>query len=78
MKESKFTGSASDFTIPQCTHCRRWAGGSLACEAFPLGIPKDILSNRHDHRTRYEGDKGIVFAPKDGEAVEDAWSGAHL
>jgi hypothetical protein len=35
------------------------------CDAFPAGIPLEIRLMRVDHRRRYDGDGGIVFAPKD-------------
>jgi hypothetical protein len=35
------------------------------CEAFPSRIPQAILIGKVDHRTRYVGDHGITFVPKE-------------
>jgi hypothetical protein len=43
-----------------CAHLNRTAQ-SATCEAFPEGIPQDILANGHDHHNPYPGDSGIRF-----------------
>jgi hypothetical protein len=45
-----------------CIECNRLRGG-FRCEAFPAGIPPEILTGVHDHREPYEGDHGILFEP---------------
>lgn len=45
----------------------------VTCEAFPAGIPDEILREGFDHRNPFEGDGGIQFTPKgpvDVEAIE--------
>lgn len=31
------------------------------CDAYPEGIPPEIVNNDVDHRTEYEGDNGIQY-----------------
>ena len=33
------------------------------CNAFPKGVPYEILMWKHDHREPYKGDNGIRFEP---------------
>lgn len=47
-----------------CDICEYYHGLS-ECDAFPDGIPEDILIGEHDHTTPHSGDGGIQF-----EAVE--------
>jgi hypothetical protein len=46
----------------QCIGCLRYRkdGG---CDAFPKGIPYEILFGSHDHREPFRGDGGIQFEP---------------
>lgn len=37
------------------------------CEAFPAGIPMDIIERRRDHVEPYPGDHGIQLEPKEEE-----------
>lgn len=43
----------------QCVRCRRYRG-ELTCEAFPDGIPEEILVGLHDH-TKPFGDEELLF-----------------
>ena len=46
-----------------CHLCaRRW--GPLTCQAYPGGIPWEILAGTVDHRKPYEGDHGLQFVPR--------------
>ena len=58
----KFISEEEDIDISQCAYCRHWdfIPGPY-CEAFPQGVPKEILYNRVDHKKPYPGDNGIQF-----------------
>ena len=51
-----------------CTHRReRGVGeGRAACDAYPDGIPWEILDGHIDHRKAYPGDQGILYDPLPG------------
>jgi hypothetical protein len=44
-----------------CRHRRLAYGQDRTCDAFPEGIPTNILSGEFDHTQPYPGDKGIRF-----------------
>ena len=51
-----------------CLKCARKREGDEGwyCEAFPEGMPDEILSNGNPHTSPVEGDHGILFTPKEG------------
>jgi len=51
------TGIAS---CPTCQHYR----GALTCEAFPEGIPDEIVSGMNPHTSPVKGDHALRYAPK--------------
>jgi len=52
-----------DLICFKCKHFRRWDGGG--CDAFPGGIPDDILEfNEHSKPVKEQGNN-IVFEPED-------------
>ncbi len=60
-----------------CTHLHRSerTGKSLIpwrCDAYPQGIPTDILHSRVDHRAPHAGDNAVLFEPRDKRAAEYA------
>lgn len=55
-------------TLPQCYSCKHLREGRpMQCDAFPQGIPQQILLNKFDHRKPFEGDNGIHFEALEGE-----------
>lgn len=48
-----------------CTFCLHFRpddqSGRYRCDAFGADIPDPIWYGEHDHKTPYEGDKGIQF-----------------
>lgn len=69
-------------TTPRVTYCsaykcKHYMGAYgppddpvFVCEAFPKGIPEEILSGSNRHLTSYGGDEGITFEPYAEPAVE--------
>ena len=56
-----------------CKHLRRWIrgrDGRLTCDAYPEGIPREILVMGGDHRKPRVGDHGILFDPVDEDAKQ--------
>jgi hypothetical protein len=62
--------------VPICIDCRRYrprvrdAELGPNCDAFPGGIPREILFEGADHRLPWPGDNGVLFLAKDDEAAE--------
>jgi hypothetical protein len=52
--------------LSQCHRCARYAGHDV-CEAYPDGIPSNVIYNLYDHRLPHEGDHGLQFVPKSPE-----------
>jgi len=49
---------------PVCTYCRhlRAYGLGRKCRAFDE-IPLEIWTGKHNHKTAYSGDNGVIFEP---------------
>lgn len=65
MINSKFVVPLSSMRVSQCLFCRH-AQANNTCEAFPKGIPQQILDNRILHNRPYPGDHNIQFEPEKG------------
>jgi len=44
----------------QCWQCLRYRG-DLSCDAFPRGIPEEILTGAFDHSEEHADDNGLTF-----------------
>ena len=52
-----------------CSKCTRFnpeVTDNDVCEAFPAGIPRDVLSGEVNHNHPVEGDQGLRFNPTPG------------
>ncbi len=51
---------------PMCKGCAHLLGDLRRphCQAFPQGIPQEILLSQADHREPVAGDHGIRFSPR--------------
>ena len=50
---------------PQCMLCARYKG-KRKCEAFPFGIPSDLVTNGFIHSVTYpDQDNDLVFVAKE-------------
>lgn len=52
----------------ECKRFRRDAPG-FTCDAYPAGIPEQIVMSEWDHRKPAAGDGGLQFVPVDPENV---------
>ena len=63
-----------------CTRLRQPADGLTHCEAFPGGIPFEIIGLGGDHRQPVDGDHGLRFDQSDTDAARwmlDEWQRVH-
>jgi hypothetical protein len=57
---------------PQCSDCVHFRlAGVLSCDAFPGGIPDEILLAEWDHSKPIAGDHGIQYEPRDAELTAE-------
>lgn len=59
-----------------CRACIRRSRTRPGCEAFPGGIPDNILLFGGDHRAPWAGDRGLQFVQASGDealAAYDDW-----
>lgn len=54
----------------QCERCRNHRPGTLTCEAFPSGIPADVLENERLHLEVFLDQVGTATWKSDGERPE--------
>lgn len=60
----------------QCWACARRAEDSVdaRCQAFPDGIPFEIIGLGQDHRSPVPGDNGLQFLQADTDAARTAFT----
>ena len=53
--------------MPQCFRCKHLHGDEsrMTCDAFPEGIPDELVHDTRDHKKPFTGDNGIRFEPID-------------
>ncbi len=60
---------------PMCMVCARrrdWKDGPV-CEAYPDGIPEEIIMGQWDHRLPKPGDRGLQFVPREDAQPQEWW-----
>ena len=63
-----------------CNACARLRSGRATCDAYPGGIPQDMLTLAGDHHAPRPGDHGLRFELAPGaDAAEklDLWQRMH-
>ena len=60
-------------SLPLCLHCQHLHSldENWTCDAFPAGIPKQILWNVLDHHHPFVGDHGIQYEPSPPDDKEE-------
>lgn len=51
-----------DFWCEKCVHFHD--GDIDSCDAFPRGIPQELIDGMVRHTKPYKGDHGIMFEPR--------------
>lgn len=62
VRAARFTWRKGDVEMSPCANCRFYFANAI-CNAFPDGIPDEILLGNNLHRKPYPGDNGIQFEP---------------
>lgn len=57
---------------PICLLCSRLRESGMACDAFPDGVPLNIIRGESLHLRTTDGDRGLTFKMRDSEATREA------
>lgn len=57
---------------PMCVSCKR-RRADWACDAYPGGIPEQILAGDWDHRLPKPGDNGLLYDPEPDAPPQMPW-----
>lgn len=68
-RSKRFSWSEGELKVSQCAGCQRKHRGAVGCDAFPSGIPMEILTGDHDHCLPFPGDGGLLFEPYSPETT---------
>lgn len=60
VNDNKMIYTEQDAVVSQCGLCKHKLAGKI-CEAYPDGIPPQLLDNEVSHKESYPGDNGIRF-----------------
>jgi len=64
---------------PQCFDCKFFHNdlslshdpmNGFSCDAFPAGIPDEIINGSHDHKKPFPNDQGIRFEKADEVSIK--------
>lgn len=59
----------------QCPACvRKRPTDAPTCDAFPAGIPNEMLTGGGDHRGQRAGDHGVRFQQRDTDKAREAFA----
>lgn len=57
----------------QCPACRHLRPSGAQCDAFPAGIPAEMLTQGGDHRQALAGDRGVRFEQAPGQDARETF-----
>lgn len=63
-RSERFVEQGFGFPVSPCMSCVHKHAGAATCEAFPDGIPMEMLDGTNQHREPYDGDNGIQYEPE--------------
>lgn len=58
---NRMVGNNEIQVIGICWECVHKHSMTSTCDAFPKGIPREIVNGHYDHHSPFSGDNGIQF-----------------